>query len=382
MQTIMIIFGTRPEAIKMAPLVTELSHRKNCRPLLCVSGQHRRMLDEVLCAFAMRPDYDLNIMRENQSPVGVTARILEALEPILRDTRPDTVLVHGDTATAQAAALCAFLTGIPIGHVEAGLRTYDMRHPFPEEFNRRAISLVARWHFAPTEEAASNLRREGVCRDNIFVTGNTVVDALRCTVRPDFSHPLLSWAEGRRLILLTTHRRESIGPTMRGMLSAVARVASEHTDIAILCPLHPNPAVRSVAGQVLSGIPNLRITDPLGVTEFHNLLARSFLVLTDSGGVQEEAASLGIPALVLRDKTERPEGIRAGALRLTGTAEEDVYRNFLLLLKDPKIYRHMAETTHPYGDGRAAVRIADILLGEQICGVRDKEPNGNPVVQE
>ncbi len=363
MKKIMLVFGTRPEAIKMCPLVRELRGRQGVCVRVCVSGQHREMLHGALAAFGVAPDEDFDLMREGQTLSDITRGVLTDLAPILAREAPDAVLVHGDTTTAFAAALSCFYAGIPVGHVEAGLRTYDPKSPYPEEFNRRAIAAMAYWHFAPTETARKNLLREGIDPTRVFRSGNTVVDALRYTVRPDFTHPTLRAAAGRRLILLTAHRRESHGAPLRGMLRAVRRAVEERPDTFVLYPVHKNPAVSFAAGEALSGCAQICLTDPLGVVEWHNLMARATLILTDSGGMQEEALALGVPALVLRDHTERPEGVAAGGLRLGGTGESAVYENLTALLDDPVTLAAMREAPNPYGDGYAACRIADALLG-------------------
>lgn len=364
MKTIMLVFGTRPEAIKMCPLVRELKRRKDVRAITCVTGQHRRMLDQVLEAFGVSADVDLSVMKPEQTLFDITTDVLNRIRPVLEQAAPDIVLVHGDTTTALSAALACFYLGIPVGHVEAGLRTGDIRAPFPEEFNRQAIGLVSRIHFAPTSWARDNLLREGKRPQDIHVTGNTVIDALRTTVRRDYAHPELAWAAGSRLILLTAHRRENLGEPMRGMLRAVRRILREHEDVKALYPIHPNPAVRRVAEEILGDEARCRLIEPLGVLDFHNFLARSDLILTDSGGVQEEAPALGKPVLVMRDATERPEGVASGTLKLVGTREETVYAGVERLLSDPSAYAAMARASNPYGDGRACERIADILCGE------------------
>lgn len=361
MRSILIVFGTRPEAIKMCPLWHELRRRTGLATSVCVTGQHRGMLDGVLSAFSVVPDYDLAVMREGQTPSGVTQRVLSGLERVLDEMRPHVVLVHGDTTTAFAAALSAFYRRIPVGHVEAGLRTYDLSSPFPEEFNRRAVALTASYHFAPTEGARDNLLREGISPQKVFVTGNTVVDALAATVRRDYSHPLLDWGIGSRLVLLTAHRRENLGAPMEEMLRAIRRAVEKRPDVKVICPVHKNPAAREVARRVLSGCPRIRMTEPLDVVPFHNLLARCYLVLTDSGGIQEEASALGKPVLVLRRTTERPEGVAAGGLRLVGTDGRQVEDAFLRLLDHPDEYRRMTGGINPYGDGNASRRIADVL---------------------
>lgn len=362
MKRIMLVFGTRPEAIKMAPLARELYGRHGVAVRVCVSGQHQEMLAGALGPFGVTPDYDLALMRERQTLSDITAGVLAGLPPIVEAEAPDAVLVHGDTTTAFAAALACFYRRIPVGHVEAGLRTYDPASPYPEEFNRRAIAAMASWHFAPTAAARENLLREGVAPGQVFLTGNTVVDALRYTVRPDFTHPLLARANGRRLLLLTAHRRESQGKTLRGMLRAVRRAIEERPDVFLICPVHKNPAVRQTVREMLAGCGQVCLAEPLGVVEWHNLMARATLILTDSGGMQEEAVALGVPALVLRDRTERPEGVAAGGLRLTGTGEAAVYQGLATLLDNHAALAAMRAAQSPYGDGTAARRIADALL--------------------
>ncbi len=362
---IMLVFGTRPEAIKMCPLVKELKTRKNAETLVCVTGQHRGMLQQVLDAFGVVPDYDLAIMQDRQTLFDITTRVLQGMKDVLEKERPDAVLVHGDTSTTFAAALACFYLQIPVGHVEAGLRTYNLLSPYPEEFNRQCVSILANWNFAPTPLSRDNLIREGKKPESIYVTGNTVIDALKTTVRENFSHPDLEWAGDSRLILLTAHRRENLGKPMHAMFRAIRRVVEEHEDVKALYPIHMNPVVREAADEELSGCDRIRLTEPLEVLDCHNLMARSYLILTDSGGIQEEAPSLGKPVLVMRDTTERPEGIQAGTLKLVGTNEETIYREFTRLLDDRQAYDRMAHAENPYGDGHACERIADILTGEQ-----------------
>ena len=364
MKKVMLVFGTRPEAIKMCPLVNELKRRSGIRTLVCVTGQHRQMLDQVLEAFAVVPDYDLSIMKERQTLFDVTTNILNRIREVLESEHPDVVLVHGDTSTTFVTALACFYLQIPVGHVEAGLRTYNIYSPYPEEFNRQAVSIISSWHFAPTELSKQNLLKEGKAEDTIYVTGNTAIDALKTTVRKDYTHPELTWAAGSRLILITAHRRENLGEPMKHMFRAIRRVCDEHPDIKAIYPIHMNPAVRETADAILGGDERIRIIEPLDVLDFHNFLARSYLVLTDSGGIQEEAPSLGKPVLVMRDTTERPEGIRVGTLKLTGTDEEVIYQNFRLLLEEPAEYEKMSTASNPYGDGFASRRIADILEGK------------------
>lgn len=360
MKTIMLVFGTRPEAVKMCPLALELqSHSDEVRTVLCVTGQHRGMLDPVLAAFGLAPDHDLDVFREGQTLFDITQGVLARLPDILEAERPDIVLVHGDTTTAFAAALACYYRRIPVGHVEAGLRTYDAFAPFPEEFNRHAVDVISRYHFAPTPECRKNLLREGIAENTVHVTGNTVIDALKTTVRPDFTHPAL---DGGRLVLVTAHRRESIGEPMRRMFRALRRVADEHPDVTALYPMHPNPAVRELARAELSGHARIWLVEPMDVPEFHNLLARCFFVLTDSGGIQEEAMALGKPVVVMREKTERPEGVAAGGLVLAGTEEDAIAEKCHELLASPAVYERMALAKNPYGDGAACGRIVSVLL--------------------
>lgn len=358
---IMLVFGTRPEAIKMCPLAIELKARENTDTVVCVTGQHRQMLDQVLYAFGVVPDYDLSIMKEKQTLFDITTAILEKIKAVLDTEKPDVVLVHGDTSTTFVTALACFYMQIPVGHVEAGLRTYDIYSPYPEEFNRQAVSIISKYNFAPTEAAKQNLLREGKKEETIFVTGNTAIDALRTTVKSDYSHPELDWAADSRLILITAHRRENLGEPMRHMFRAIRRVMEEHPDVKALYPIHMNPVVREAAKAELGGLDRIHIINPLEVLCCHNIMARSYMILTDSGGIQEEAPSLGKPVLVMRDTTERPEGIKAGTLRLVGTDEEVIYKNFKELLENKEAYDAMAHSSNPYGDGFACRRIADIL---------------------
>ena len=363
---IMLVFGTRPEAIKMCPLVKELKTRPDVQTLVCVTGQHRGMLQQVLDAFDVVPDYDLAIMQDRQTLFDITTRVLEGMKGVLEKERPDAVLVHGDTSTTFAASLACFYLQIPVGHVEAGLRTYNLLSPYPEEFNRQCVSILANWNFAPTPLSRENLVREGKKPESIYVTGNTVIDALKTTVRENFTHPDLDWAAGSRLILLTAHRRENLGAPMHAMFRAIRRVVEEHSDVKALYPIHMNPVVREAADAELSGCDRIRLTEPMDVLDCHNVMARSYLILTDSGGIQEEAPSLGKPVLVMRDTTERPEGIEAGTLKLVGTDEETIYREFTRLLDDRKAYEQMAHAENPYGDGHACERIADVLTGKPM----------------
>lgn len=361
MKTVMLVFGTRPEAIKMCPLVRELRSRDGIRTVVCVTGQHRQMLDQVLEAFDVVPDYDLSVMKQGQTLFDITTNILSSIKSVLEEVKPDTVLVHGDTSTTFVTALACFYLQIPVGHVEAGLRTYNIYSPFPEEFNRQAVSIVSEYNFAPTENAKANLLREGRDGSKIYVTGNTAIDALKTTVRDDYTHPELEWAAGSRLILITAHRRENLGEPMHHMFRAIRRVMDEHPDVRAIYPIHMNPVVRRAADEELGGCDRIHIIEPLEVLDCHNIMAKSYMILTDSGGIQEEAPSLGKPVLVMRDTTERPEGIAAGTLRLVGTDEEVIYDNFRRLLEDKDAYNAMARAANPYGDGLASRRIADIL---------------------
>lgn len=367
MKKIMLVFGTRPEAIKMCPLVKELKKRPNIDIIVCVTGQHREMLQQVLRFFEIVPDHDLCIMKENQTLFDVTNNILNSMKTILEADKPDVVLVHGDTSTTFAAAMACFYLQVPVGHVEAGLRTYDIFSPYPEEFNREAVSIVSQYHFAPTALSRDNLLREGRNAQRIWITGNTAIDALKFTVREDYSHPELVWASDSRLILLTAHRRENLGEPMRYMFRAIRRVLDEHSDVKAIYPIHMNPQVRRIAEEIFGAAAiggkeeRIHIIEPLDVLDFHNFMKQSYLILTDSGGIQEEAPSLGKPVLVMRDTTERPEGVAAGTLRLVGTQEQTIYEEFNRLLEDREAYCAMAHAANPYGDGHACERIADIL---------------------
>ena len=361
MKKVMLVFGTRPEAIKMSPLVKELKKRKTIETIVCVTGQHRQMLDQVLEAFDIVPDYDLSIMKDKQTLFDVTVNILENIKQVLEKVKPDVVLVHGDTSTTFVTALACFYLQIPVGHVEAGLRTYNIYSPYPEEFNRQAVSIISQYNFAPTELSKENLLNEGKKAETIYVTGNTAIDALKTTVRAEYTHPELEWAKNSRLILITAHRRENLGEPMRNMFRAIRRVMDEHPDVKAIYPIHMNPVVREIADSILGDDERIRIIEPLDVLDFHNFQARSYLILTDSGGIQEEAPSLGKPVLVMRDTTERPEGIQAGTLKLVGTEEEAIYKSFKELLENDESYEKMAHASNPYGDGKACQRIADIL---------------------
>lgn len=361
MKKVMLVFGTRPEAIKMCPLVNELKKRNGIKTLVCVTGQHRQMLDQVLNTFGVVPDYDLSVMKEKQTLFDITIGILGHIKEVLESEKPDVVLVHGDTTTTFVTALACFYLQIPVGHVEAGLRTYNIYSPYPEEFNRQAVGIVAEYNFAPTELAKQNLLNEGKNPESVFVTGNTAIDALKTTVREDYTSEHLEWASDSRLIMITAHRRENLGEPMHHMFRAIRRIIDEHPDVKAVYPIHMNPVVRQAAEEELGGCESIRIIEPLDVLDFHNYLARSYLILTDSGGIQEEAPSFGKPVLVMRDTTERPEGIAAGTLKLVGTDEGTIYRNFKELLENKSSYEAMSKASNPYGDGFACKRIADIL---------------------
>ncbi len=359
---IVVVFGTRPEAIKMCPLVNELkAYPKDFETIVCVTGQHREMLDQVLEVFDVVPEYDLSIMKPGQTLFDVTSEVLLNIKAVLEKEEPDVVLVHGDTTTSFAAALASFYLQIPLGHVEAGLRTHNMHSPWPEEFNRQAVDLICEYYFAPTEKSKQNLLAEGKPEEKIYVTGNTGIDALKTTVTSNYTHPELEWARDSRLILITAHRRENLGKPMHNMFRAIRRVMEEHPDTKAIYPIHMNPKVRKAAHAELDGFERLHIIDPLEVIDFHNFMARSYLILTDSGGIQEEAPSLGKPVLVMRDTTERPEGVEVGTLKLVGTDEETIYQEFSRLLADAKEYKSMSQASNPYGDGNASRRIAETL---------------------
>ncbi|HEY5555494.1 non-hydrolyzing UDP-N-acetylglucosamine 2-epimerase [Acetobacterium sp.] len=360
-KNVLVVFGTRPEAIKMCPLVKELKTREKLNTIVCVTGQHREMLDQVLVAFDVVPDYDLSIMQAKQTLFDVTINILKKIKAVLEEVKPDVVLVHGDTSTTFVTALACFYLQIPVGHVEAGLRTYNINSPYPEEFNRQAVGIVAQFNFAPTKLSKQNLVNEGKNSETIYVTGNTAIDALKTTVRDDYNHEQLIWASDSRLIMLTAHRRENLGEPLHNMFRAIKRIVDETPDIKVIYPIHMNPVVRDAAKGILGDCERIRIIEPLDVLDFHNFLAKSFLILTDSGGIQEEAPSLGKPVLVMRDTTERPEGIEAGTLELVGTEEEVIYNTFKLLLEDENEYEKMSHASNPYGDGFACKRIADVL---------------------
>lgn len=361
MKTVMLVFGTRPEAIKMCPLVNELKTRENIKTIVCVTGQHSQMLGMVLDAFNVIPDYDLSIMKAGQTLFDITTNILNKIGDVLDEVKPDVVLVHGDTSTTFVTALACFYKQIAIGHVEAGLRTYNIYSPYPEEFNRQAVSIISKYNFAPTELSKENLIKEGKDESTIYVTGNTAIDALKTTVCENYTHPELEWAKDSRLIMITAHRRENLGEPMHNMFRAIRRVMEENPDVKAIYPIHMNPVVRKAAEEELSGCDRIHIIEPLEVLDFHNFLAHSYMILTDSGGIQEEAPSLGKPVLVMRDTTERPEGIKAGTLKLVGTNENVIYENFKMLLENEEAYNAMSKSSNPYGDGFACKRIADIL---------------------
>lgn len=365
MKTVMLVFGTRPEAIKMCPLVNELKKRDGIKTVVCVTGQHRQMLDQVLTLFRVEPDYDLSIMKERQTLFDITTGILEKIKSVLETVKPDVVLVHGDTTTTFVTALACFYLQIPVGHVEAGLRTYDIGSPYPEEFNRQAVGIIAKYHFAPTKLAGEHLIQEGKRPSEIYITGNTVIDAMRQTVVEHYCHPELKWVGEDRLIFITAHRRENLGEPMHRMFRAIRRVLEEHPDVKAIYPIHMNPEVRKAADDELKGCKQLHIIEPIEVFDCHNFEARCYLCLTDSGGIQEECPSYGKPVLVMRDTTERPEGLEAGTLKLVGTDEAVIYEWFTRLLDDKKEYGKMAHAANPYGDGHACERIADILEGKE-----------------
>ena len=357
------VFGTRPEAIKMAPLVKELEKCKEINSLVCVTAQHREMLDQVLKTFDIHPDYDLNLMKQGQTLSEITSRVLMGLEEVIKDCNPDMILVHGDTSTAFAGALAAFYNQVSIGHVEAGLRTYDKYSPFPEEMNRQMVDCMTDMYFAPTILSKDNLLKQNINEKKIYVTGNTVIDAMKTTVNEDYSHPELDWVQDNdKLILLTAHRRENLGEPMRNIFKAIRRIVLEYPDVKVLYPIHKNPKVREIASEIFAGIDRVRLIEPLDVFDFHNFQNKSYIIMTDSGGVQEEAPSLGKPVLVLRDTTERPEGIAAGTLKLTGTDEEVIYKEAKRLLEDKDEYNRMSKASNPYGDGHASERIADAII--------------------
>ena len=359
---VVIVFGTRPEAIKMCPVIREVQKNQNLICRVCVTGQHREMLQQVLEVFRVKPDYDLQIMRDKQTLYDITNAVMEGIRDTIKREKPDIVLVHGDTTTTFAAALACFYEQVPIGHVEAGLRTYDLHAPYPEEFNRQAVDLISELYFAPTQYAKENLLREGKKEESIYVTGNTAIDALRTTVMPDYHHELIDWAGESRMLLLTAHRRENWGGPLENIFEAVRSAVERHSDITVVYPVHKNPVVRETACRILGGHERIRLTEPLNVIDFHNIIARAYLILTDSGGIQEEAPALGKPVLVLRDTTERPEGVEAGTLKLTGTKRDSIEENIDILLSNPKVYAGMSEARNPYGDGHASERIVQSII--------------------
>lgn len=361
MKKVMLVLGTRPDAVKMCPLIKELKRRENITVITCATGQHNEMLEQVLFDFGVKADYDLGVMLEYQTLFDITTKVMTGINTILEADRPDIVLVHGDTTTAFASALACYYLNIPVGHIEAGLRTYNIFSPYPEEFNRQAVGIISGYHFAPTQNCKDNLIREGKDPARIYVTGNTVIDALKTTVSAEYTHPLLDWASGSRLVILTAHRRENLGKPLHRMLKSILRVIDEFPDVKLIYPVHMNPTVKSAAESILGNHERIRLINPLGVRDFHNFMARAYLILTDSGGIQEEAPFLGKPVLVMRDTTERPEGVEAGTLKLTGTGENDIYSEFRRLLADQAEYKRMSATQNPYGDGNASKRIADIL---------------------
>lgn len=361
MKKVMLVFGTRPEAIKMCPLVKELKTRKNIETVVCVTGQHREMLTQVLDCFEVVPDYNLDIMQDRQTLYDVTTNIISKIKPVLEKEKPDLILVHGDTSTTFVTALCAFYMQIPVGHVEAGLRTYDIYSPFPEEFNRQATGIIAKYHFAPTQMAKENLVKEGKCEKDIYVTGNTAIDALKTTIREDYKNEIFDWVGNDRLVLLTAHRRENLGKPLENMFTAIKKVVDEYDDVKVIYPIHKNPVVRETANKIFGNDEKVKLIEPLEVLDFHNFLAKSYLILTDSGGIQEEAPSLGKPVLVMRDTTERPEGIKAGTLKLVGTDTKIIYNNMKLLLDNQEEYNKMSKASNPYGDGTASKQICDII---------------------
>ncbi len=361
---VMTIFGTRPEAIKMAPLVKELEKRKEIESIVCVTAQHREMLDQVLKVFNIKPDYDLNIMKQGQTLSEITSRVLLGLEEVIKEVKPNIILVHGDTTTTFAGTLAAFYNNVDIGHVEAGLRTWNKYSPFPEEMNRQMVDCMTDMYFAPTEVSKNNLLIQGINEDKIYITGNTAIDTMKYTVNDNYYNEIFDWVGEDKLILLTAHRRENLGEPMRNIFKAIKRILEEYSDIKVIYPIHLNPKVREVANEIFGGIERIKIIEPLGVFDFHNFIKKSYLILTDSGGIQEEAPSLGKPVLVLRDTTERPEGIKAGTLKLIGTDEKKVYKEIKKLLDDKSEYEKMSKANNPYGDGFAGKKIVDEIINK------------------
>lgn len=366
MKKIMLVFGTRPEAIKMCPLIIELKKEQTLQTVVCVTGQHKEMLEQVMEAFQVKADYDLNIMKSQQTLCDIAKEVLSGFEKVVAREKPNLILVHGDTSTSFIASLAGFYAGVPVGHVEAGLRTYNMKSPYPEEFNRQAVDLISELYFAPTNRAKENLLNEGKEEEHIFVTGNTVIDALRTTIREDYTNEHIEWAKNSRLILFTAHRRENLGEPMKNMFQALKRIVQTFSNVKVIYPIHKNPVVRKIAKEILSDMERIRIIEPLDVIDFHNFMARSYLILTDSGGIQEEAPSLGKPVLVMRDTTERPEGVEAGTLKLVGIQEDKIYEEAKKLLSDEKAYQIMSKSVNPYGDGHASEKIVQIILQKKM----------------
>lgn len=371
MKKILIVFGTRPEAIKMAPLILEFQKDNNFKTVVCVTGQHREMLAQVLETFKIDPDYNLDIMKDKQNLTDITASILQEIEVVLDKEKPDVVLVHGDTSTTFATALACFYKEIPVGHVEAGLRTHNIKSPYPEEFNRQAVGLFADYHFAATTRAADNLIAEGKSKENIYITGNTVIDALKITVEKDFIHPELEWAKDSRLILVTAHRRENMGKPLENIAKAILKIVEDNQDVKVIYPVHLNPKISEIIDPIIGNHERIRLINPLEVLDFHNFIDQSYFVMSDSGGIQEEAPSLGKPVLVLRDTTERPEGIDAGTLKLVGTDYEDIVQEAQILLDNREEFEKMSQASNPYGDGYASARIVRILEENLIGGSKN-----------
>ena len=359
---VMTVFGTRPEAIKMAPLIKELENRDNIDSIVCVTAQHREMLDQVLEIFNINPDYDLNLMKSNQTLTSITANVLEELNTVINEVKPDIVLVHGDTTTTLSASLVAFYNQCKVGHVEAGLRTYNKYSPYPEEINRQVTGVIADLHFAPTNESKKNLIKEGKCESDIYVTGNTAIDTLKTTVKSNYTNEIIDKIGNDRIILLTAHRRENLGDTMKNMFLAIKKIVEEFNDVQVVYPVHLNPKVRDVADEILGDNKKIHLIEPLNVVDFHNFMEKSYIIMTDSGGIQEEAPSLGKPVLVLRDTTERPEGVEAGTLKLVGTNKDNIYEATKELLTDKEVYKAMSTASNPYGDGFASKYIVDIII--------------------
>lgn len=359
---VMTVFGTRPEAIKMAPLIKELENRDNIDSIVCVTAQHREMLDQVLEIFNINPDYDLNLMKSNQTLTSITVNVLEELNTVINEVKPDIVLVHGDTTTTLSASLAAFYNQCKVGHVEAGLRTYNKYSPYPEEINRQVTGVIADLHFAPTNESKKNLIKEGKCESDIYVTGNTAIDTLKTTVKSNYTNEIIDKIGNDRIILLTAHRRENLGDTMKNMFLAIKKIVEEFNDVQVVYPVHLNPKVRDVADEILGDNKKIHLIEPLNVVDFHNFMEKSYIIMTDSGGIQEEAPSLGKPVLVLRDTTERPEGVEAGTLKLVGTNKDNIYEATKELLTDKEVYKAMSTASNPYGDGFASKYIVDIII--------------------